>query len=140
MSIASVRPFFRTRLEGLGYTEHTDAIDFQNIPSTVLEDSFQLETNAISGEPANQINHDFDYSVVLRVFKRGFVDPVEAYDAVDEDIETILADLLSPAVRLGTSIKDIVPLTINKLPLSVSDDNDIILEFNFNVILIMCFT
>lgn len=140
MSIASVRPYFRTRLENLGYSEHTDAIDFDNIPSTILDDSFQLETSSISGEPANQLHHEFDYSVVLRVFKRGFNDPVEAYDAIDEDIETILADILSPSTRLGTDIKDIVPISIAKIPLSASDDNDIILEFNFTVTLIMCFT
>ena len=138
--IASVRPFFRDRLENLGYEEHLDAVDFNNVASKVLDDTFQLETNSITGEPANQLDHNFDYGLTLRVFKSGFRDPVSAYDEVDGIIDNIYGDLLSPSVRLGTNIKDIVPISVDKIPLSGSDDNDIILEFNFIVRLIMCFT
>lgn len=139
MSFSNVRPFFRTRLEALGYTEHTDAIDFQNIPSTILDDTFQLETDTIAGGSANQRAHDFDYSVTLRVFKRGFSNPVNASDDLDTIIETILTDLLDPANRLGVNIKDIVPTNITKNELSNSDDNDFFIEFNFDVRLILCF-
>lgn len=137
--ISSVRPFFRTRLEGLGYTEHVDAVDFSNIPKTLLDDSFQMETNNITSGPANQLAHDFDYGIVIRVFKRGFGNPVEAYDEADQTIETILSDILNVSNRLGSEIKDIVPVSIDKIPLSASVDNDIILEFSFVVKLLMCF-
>lgn len=139
MSFAVIRPFFRSRLEALGYTEHADAVDFSNIPSNLLSETFQIESLPISGGPANQRAHEFDYGLILRVFKRGFADPVTAYDSADSDIGLILSDLLAPSVRLGVDIKDIVPLSISKIPLSGSDDNDLIIEFNFSVKVILCF-
>jgi len=139
MSFVSVRPHFRSRMIGLNYTEHTDAVDFENVAATLLDNSFHMETSPISGAAANQRDHKFDYSMVLRVFKRGFADPVSMYDDADQDIEDILSDLLSPANRLGIDIKDIIPESINKLPLSNSNDNDLIIEFNFTVKIIMCF-
>lgn len=139
MSFSAVRPFFRNRLETLGYTEHPDAIDFGNVPSTLLDETFQLETEIIGGTTSDQTTHEFDYSVTLRLFRRGFADPVTAHDTADSDIDTILNDLLPINIRNGTAIKDISPVNINKIPLSVSDDNDLIIEFNFNVKLILCF-
>jgi len=139
MSLVSVRPHFRNAMILLGYEEHTDAIDFENIPSTILDDAFMMDTQPISSGSANQRAHEFDYGLVLRVFKRGFSDPVALYDEADEDIETILTSLLAPINRLSAEIKDIIPESINKIPLSASDDNDLIIEFNFTVKIIMCF-
>lgn len=139
MSFADVRPFFRTRLEGLGYVEHEDVVDDANVASSLLDESFILLTDAITGLPADLTTHEFDYSVILKIYRRGFADAIEAYDTADSDIDTVLADILDPAVRNGTTIKDIVAVSINKLPLSGENDNDVLIEFSFSIKLINCY-
>lgn len=140
MSIVDVRPFFRSRLEGLGFIEHDDAFDLDNVASTLLDDSFHIESGTIQGSGANQLNHDFDYAVTITLFKRGFSNPVEADDAIDQLIRDIHADILEPSVRLGTSIKDVVPGANNRSSLSDSNDNSIILKMEFTARVIDCFS
>ena len=139
MSLTVVRPFLRDRMEALGFDEHRDAFNTDNIASTIMDNTFHMETGTISSEAANQIDHDFDYPIVLRVFKKGFRNTVEAYDAIDQTAQDILEDLLDPEVRLGTAIKDIVPDTILSVELDSTNDNIIVLEMSFTFKLIQCF-
>lgn len=141
MSFADVRPFFRGRLETLGLIEHPDSVDFNNIASTVLDQSYQLETSTITGTPAVQLAHSFDYSVTVRVFLRGYErENSEAFDRADQLVEEVYGAVLPSSVRLGQTIKDIVPTAVRKTALSVSDDNDILIELDFNLTLLRCYT
>ena len=137
--LSSVRPLFRTQLEGLGYEEHRDAFNFDNIGDSIINDSFHLETTSISSLPANQIAHDFAYNITLRVFKRGYNDPATLLDEIDQVAQDIYGALLDPAIRLGTDIKDIVPDGYQPLPYAPSNDNTMILEMNFTAKLLVCF-
>lgn len=132
MSFTAVRSFFRTRLDGLGYQEWTDGFNFDNIPSSTLDGTYHLTTGTITGGPSNSIVHEFDYSITVRVFFRGELDPASAIDDALAEAETIHADILAPANRLGTAIKDIEPGTVDALPQDVSNDNNVILEMVFN--------
>jgi hypothetical protein len=131
MSLSQVRSLFRTRLDGLGYREWPDGFNFENIPDTILDRSYHIETGLISGTSANQTVHNFSYSISLRVFLKGYRDPAAAIDDAVSQAETILADILSPSVRLSTTIKDIVPDTITVEPFDISNDNDVILKMDF---------
>jgi hypothetical protein len=98
-----------------------------------------METGFITASEANQIVHSFDMPVTIRVYKKGYVDILSAYDEAHSDMDTILADILDPLVRIGTIIKDVVPDSIQPLPLDDSNDNVIIIEFNFTAKLELCY-
>jgi hypothetical protein len=78
MTLGGLRAFFRTRLDGLGYTEWTDGFNIENIPSTVLDMSYHLAVGDIRSGPANQLLHVFDYPLTVSIFLKGFRDPAEA--------------------------------------------------------------
>ncbi len=139
MSLASVRPFFRARLEGLGFREHDQPFEPGQIGESIQDGAFHMETGVIVSTSANQIVHDFDYPITIRVYKKGYEDILAAYDEIHADADLILADLLDPMVRLGTIIKDIVPDTVQPLPLDETNDNVIVLEFVFTAKLELCF-
>jgi hypothetical protein len=123
MFIADVRPYFRTRMETLGYEEWSDGFNNENIPETLLERVFHLESGEIAPTASNHQVHE--------VYLRGFNNPVEAIDNAYVVAETILADILLPANRFGTCIKDVEPGAISAKPLSDRNDNSVILEMSF---------
>jgi hypothetical protein len=140
MSLSSVRPFFRDRLESLGFKEHDEPFQPGIIAANITDGSFHLETGFIASGPANQIVHSFTYPITVRIYRTGFSDILKAYDEVHEDADAILADLLNPSTRLGTVIKDIVPESIQPQALDInSNDNVIILELVFTAKLELCF-
>lgn len=139
MSLSEVREFFRGRLESLGYREHDEPFIPEEIGANIVDEAFHLETGSITGGPANQRVHGFSYPITLRVYKTGYKNLNQAYDNSMEIADTILADLLAPGVRIGTVIKNITPETIQPLPLSVTNDNVIVLTFTFTIDLQLCF-
>lgn len=140
MSLSLVRQFFRNRLDGLGYDEWTDGFNFENIPQTVSDGTYHLENGVISSDKANFSTHRFTYPVTIRLFFLGFNDPADTIDKAILASEDILADILSPANRLGTDIKDIFPGTITVVPRDESNDNDVVLEINLNADIICNFS
>lgn len=139
MSLTLIRPLFRSRLKALGYKEHVDGFNFDNIASTILDDSFHLSSGEITTAQANQITYDFDYPLTVRLFKRGFRKPGDALDTMDQVASTIYADVLQASVRLGDTIKDIEPNGYLVEPLAGSNDNGVILVMQFTCKLILCF-
>ena len=139
MSLADVRPFFRSRLNALGYKEHSDAFDDNNRPKNLLEKLYRIESGPLNGGPANQSVHTFDFDVTIQVTLRGGRDNVSLVDRGFVVAEEILADVLQVEVRNGTNIKDIIPGSISIAPFDVTDDNDCILSLGFTGVVICKF-
>jgi hypothetical protein len=140
MSLTDVRTYFRTRMDSLNYEEWPDGFNFQNIPQTIINGAYHLETGEISSGPANQMVHRFLYPVLVRVFLRGYADPASAIDDAISQSETILADVLKASNRLSDIIQDVVPNTVSIVPLDPSNDNDLILEMDFTANVVCNFT
>jgi hypothetical protein len=139
MSIISVRPYFRDRLEALGYEEWTESFSVDNIPQTILEKVYHIESVGITSSAANQLTHQFIYTMKVRLFVRGFRDESDALDSCDGIIEDVLSEILSPANRISLPIKDIQPGNIQHIAIDESNDSDIIIEMDFNAIVLCKF-
>jgi len=139
MSLVSVRQYFRDRMDSLSYSEWTDGFNFVNIPSTILNRSYHLEVGTISSNAANQHVHEFSYPITLRLFLKGYRDPSAAIDDSIVEIESIYSNVLSPTNRYSISIKDVVPNSVSVIPLDASNDNSIIVQFEFDTKIVMKF-
>jgi len=140
MSLSSVRQYFRDRLDPLGFEEHTDGFNFDNVAQTISEGVYILEVGNIDGSRANQLTHEFIYPLTIRIIFFGANDPRSTIDRAILASEDILASVLSPANRLGIEIKDVFPGTITVEPRSESNDNDVILVMSFNADIICDFS
>lgn len=140
MSFAYVRTLFRERLEGLGFEEHIEPFQPNQIGETIVDNSFHLETGSILGSVANQIVHPFDFPITVRIYRRGFVDLLEAYDELHVTADEVLTDLLLPSVRIGDPVKDIISESIDIVPIDDSNDNIMVLELVFTAKLELCYT
>lgn len=139
MSLASVRTLFRERLEGLGFEEHNQPFQPDQVGETIVDGSFHMQTGTISSSFANQAVHSFDFPITVTIYKRGFIDLLTAYDEIHETADTVLADLLDQTVRIGDPVKDIVPNTVDILPIDESNDNIMKLELVFTARLELCY-
>ena len=129
--LSLVRTYFRDRLEFLGFEEWRDGFNFENIPSTLLDKSFHIESGDVAPTASNHQVHEFSSPIIIRVFLKGFLDPVEAIDSAFDSADDIMAEVLLPANRLGVNIKDVVPTNISVKPLSDQNDNSVLLELSF---------
>lgn len=139
MSLSDVRPFFRERLEALGFREHEKPFLTNEIAANIADRSFHIETGLISSAAANQIVHEFDYPLTVRIYRVGYSNTINVYDSAINDADSILEDFLDPTVRIGTLVKDIVPNTISLEVYDASNVDTIILEMNFTAKLQLCF-
>lgn len=132
MSITSVRPFYKNRLEILGFSQWDDGFNFQNIPSTILDKAFHIEVNPAVGGVINPHVQNLQMPVTIRVFRKGFRDINAGIDSALEDVENIICDILLPSVRLSSAIKNVVFDGFSVNPLDGSNDNAIMIEMNFS--------
>lgn len=133
--LTSVRPFFRTRLNGLGFSEWKDGFQSDNIPRSLLDGAYHIESGLVTPTAPNQQLSVFDSEVVVRVFFKGFRSPADAIDKALEKAEVILSDILQPDVKHSlTCIKDIRSEQITVEPLAATNDNSVILTMNFTAV------
>ena len=129
--LSLVRVYFRTRMESLGYVEWRDGFNFENIPSTLLDRSFHIESGDVVPTASSHQVHEFSSPVTIRVYLKGFLDPVEAIDNAFDSADDIMMEILLPSNRIGLNVKDIVPTNISVKPLSDQNDNSVLLELSF---------
>lgn len=141
MSLAAIRPLFRARMNALGFKEHKDAFDDTNRSQKQLEKLYRINTSTATGAGSNQTVHQFDQDVELVITLRGKGDKnVALVDRAWGVADDVLADILSPSVRMGTTVKLIVPATITVEELSADNDNDVTLTMGFTASIICNFT
>ena len=141
MSLAAIRPLFRLRMNALGFKEHKDAFDDTNRSQKQLEKLYRINTSTATGAGSNQTVHQFDQDVELVITLRGKGDKnVALVDRAWGVADDVLADILSPSVRMGTTVKLIVPATITVEELSADNDNDVTLTMGFTASILCNFT
>ena len=138
-NISKVRPLFRTMLEGLNYVEHVSEFDAENIPSSVRDKSYHIKSGDLSGAPSNQQANVFIYPITLTIFSEGYRDTSSAIDGADVIRESIFTTILNPTNRLGVNIKNIEPTSSSIATIDESNDNSLVIEFNFECIIYECF-
>ena len=134
MSFADTRKYFRDRMTGLGHKEWTDAFNFENIPETIQNRAFHIESNSMSGNVQNQTVLDASADVTVRLFLLGFRNPAEAIDSAIVFGDEAVCDIVNPKnanTQSGFQSVDFEEMQV--LPRDESNDNSVILEMKFRV-------
>lgn len=138
-AFAAIRPLFRTQMNGLGFSEHKDAFNYENIPNTIINKAYHIDTPTGGRKgPYDQLSQEVEHDCVIRVFYKGFRYPADAVDLAMNDYGRILHTLLAPSVRLGTKVKNIYLSDVAIKPLFPSNDNLVLLEITFTCLIEIC--
>jgi hypothetical protein len=139
MSLTLVKPYFRTRLNTLGLFEWTDGFPSDNIPSTLVEESYQHNFEDITGAALGATDHGFNVSYLVEVFFNGYRDVKTNIDRAISRGEDIIIDVCNP-YNYGTSVQRVELSSMRVVPLDGElNDNIIKLEIRFDVRVSVCF-
>jgi hypothetical protein len=135
MAWSDARPFFKSRLDALGYTEWTDGFfSIENLPETIIDKAYHISPTSISGDRQNQTDQESTMTVEVRTFYSGFRYPVEAIDAAVEGSEEIMCSCVSPLSRtLTAGILNVVFISADVAPIDDSNDNAVIVTATYRV-------
>jgi hypothetical protein len=139
MSMTACRAYFRARANGLSLTEWTDGFSYDNIPSTVMHKSYHLECGTASNVSRNQSAQEIAFPVTARIFFKGYKQPAEAIDSVILLSENLIKSCCKVANSLTqtSGIKNVTFESFRPLPYGPSNDNLVIGEVNFRVVVVL---
>lgn len=138
MKEGDVLEYCRARLRALNRVEHTDTFNFNNIPKPRLSTAFHLELGASSGESNNQDHQTSRVPVTVRLPYAPARAVKSIRDSAVEFADTVRAEFLNPQNRLTqtNSIKNVFYNTMTLEPLADSNDNGLIVNIIFTVLVI----
>jgi hypothetical protein len=138
MKSGDVLTYCRARLATLGRVEHVDNFNFDNIPRPRLDKSFHLELGVAGGDGNNQDNQVSRVPVTIRLPYSPARAVKDIRDAAVVYADTVIASFISPANRLTqtNSIKNVLYNTSALEPLAESNDNGLIVNLNFTMLVI----
>jgi len=94
MSLTAVRPYVTARMTDLGFSEHTDPFNDQNIPSAIIDGAFHQAMLEISGVEKNNEAQGVEVPVQIKAFFKGFRTPEEALEQSIIRAEEVVVGML----------------------------------------------
>lgn len=135
MSMTLVKPYFRLRCAAVGLSKHPDPFNENNIPSTIIDFSYQLNFSSVNNlkfNPGTTLDLTMPIEVIFYV--KGFRDPDEGQDRAIAKAQELILEASSIQNRIGASIKNVVFQSMRIEPLASSNDNVIRVRLAFNTI------
>jgi hypothetical protein len=139
MSLTAVRPYFKTQLGTLGYKEHKDAFNVENVPSQALAKTYQLNIGSPRQVMVDQQSINIQTPVTLTMYGKAAKDTTISTDAAFEMVEEVVTLLMRPTNRLTQTFKNLLLLSVEVVPIDESNDNAIEVRMNFEVHTILSF-
>jgi hypothetical protein len=135
MSTSQVRAYFNTRVKEVDANLRAwdDAFNLENVPESLVDIYFHVAYNDIAVSANTDISIEDSVSVVVTLWKKGFRDPVEAYDQLVDLGLCIRLNCLQPdKIRETDNIKQVESSSVLLEPIEDSNDNIIKLSLTFN--------
>lgn len=136
--LSDVKPYARSVLKLLGYSEHSDPFNQNNIPQNLLDKRFFITQGAAQGVKNNQDNLEMRVPIVIAVHKKAFRNVNAKFDEAMVDAEKIRGAMLAPQTRLTQpNIKNVEFTSVEVLPLSASNEHAMVLNFGFTMLVLV---
>lgn len=122
-------------MNALNHKEHKDGFNFDNIPETIFNRAYHIESGPMPGNDQNQTALDANADVTIRLFLKGFRDPAAAIDSGISFGQAALCDIIDPKNANGVTvgIKNVDFNNMLVTPAAVSNDNSVVVEMDFTV-------
>ena len=141
MSFVDIKPYFRERLETVDaeLNEWQDAFDINNIPAQIIDKAWHIVVDAISYQGTAHECLGFAAPATLRVCLKGYRSPFEAIDNAHALADAIIKECCKAPNRLTQpNIKNVLPNLVNVREIGPSNDNLVVLEISFNLLIYIC--
>jgi hypothetical protein len=137
MSFSSIKPYFRERLQAVGYSkEHLDAVNLLNVPAVLIDRTFHILVSGSSGISATQSDQTIEANVVVSVFFAGWNNEIQAIDDATTEAENILKSCVKISERVtgNDTLRNVSFISHAVSPVDGSNDNIMVLTLEFNAL------
>jgi hypothetical protein len=122
--IIDAKNYAVARMLALGYVEHKDPLNTENIPQQLQGRAFHVMIQEPRGISNNQNSQDIEVDFAVRLWLKGKIDVNAARDEALTKLETIIAAFVAPMNRLNaTGLKNVVFRSGGIDPIAGSNDN-----------------
>lgn len=139
MSLASIKPYFSSKLSGFGYTEWNDGFGEDNIPSNLIDKAFHQRVLSINAASINQESYEMLVNHQIKIFFKGFNDPALAIDESLVASQSIISSCLKLSDYTQAGIKG---LFFDQMSIDPYDDqandNVVVATLQFSVRVFNC--
>lgn len=116
-------PYLRSQLDGLGYVEHDDEFDQDNVAATVVDKTYMITPRGLTSSRSSHTSYEWTFPVVVTLWFSGYRKPSDAVDGALESVEKLLDNVLDIGSRYSQDgLSDIYPTTIDFEPIDSSND------------------
>ena len=134
MSLDTVRPYFKARMQALGLKEWKNPFDTSNIPENIIGSQYNVAFAPANQLKFNQQNLDLRIPINLKLFVKAYKQHMVAYDSAIALANDALVEVLKPSNRLTQAdIKTINLGLMSIYPYAPTNDNIMVVNFVFNV-------
>ena len=144
MSIALVPEYFRNILTTqCGFTEWTDAFNIENIPSTILDESWHIDFgDTLKATTLGGNVQGVEVGIIIQLFFKSFRDTSEGRLEALVKGETVIGLVLDPTNRFTQQSDGNINYVFDAMrvrELALSNDNAVVLEIEFHADMVLCF-
>lgn len=133
MSLRVIRGWFKDHLERLGFEEHEDGFNTDNIGEVDLDRVFHTRIRSILGAGINHTDQRTESDVELRVFFKGNRNASLAMDDAILEVERIVKECCNIKSRTSDGILNVVFERASLDPRGEDNDNSVLVTFDFTV-------
>ena len=137
MSLSVIRGWFRERLEGLGFEEHEDGFNTDNIGEIDLDRVFHVSVRSILGGTINHTDQRTDSDVGLSVFIKGGRNANVALDDAILEVERIVKECCNIRNRTSDGLLNVIFERVSLEPRGLDNDNSVLMSFDFTAVVML---
>lgn len=132
MSMTQVKGYFRTHCKALGYKEHEDAFNWENVGETGANKVFHIEVGDVKGSRMNQPGAQAsEMSMTVRLFFKPGRNVATGVDTAINESELLIKRCLKASNRCTGVIRNCSFDSMTVKPINSENDNQIISTLNF---------
>lgn len=138
MSFVNIKPYFQDRMRAvnLDLNEWSDAFDINNIPAQIIDRAWHIRIGTMGYQGTKHECLAFAAPVDIKVCLKGYRTPVEAIDNAHTLADAIVKECCKSTNSLNqANIKNVIPNLVNVREIGPSNDNLVVLEISFNVLI-----
>jgi hypothetical protein len=126
MSLSDVRPYFRTQLDSLAFTEWEDAFQDDNIPSTLMDRAYFQSLVGVTGTETGATHLEMTATVEVRCYFKGYREPAVALDEAIDRSEEVIKACCNTLNQAGTGIKGVYLVSLGLEPLNLDTNDNVV--------------
>lgn len=133
MSLQKARSYFKTHLKALGYTEHLDGFQDENLGEINLNKAFHVRALSISGGSINQLDQRTDTVIVVSTYYKGLRNADEANQTALKEVEKVLKECVNITNRTSDGVLNVVFNRADIRPVSDTNAIHCVIDYEFEV-------